>query len=91
MISTKRKSNGGVTLHAVSRLKKQHGFKGSNKEARRLLLACRRESDKMDRFPISASLLQKQGISAQMLKNWGVQDGNLMAVITNSTVITVID
>ena len=81
--------DGGVISHAVDRLIKQYSFKGSKKEARKLLLACRRvASGKTDRVTISS---RKVGVSKGQLERWNISEGKLIAIINNEKVVTVIN
>lgn len=85
------KNNGGIDGHALQRLNKQYGFKGTNAEARKLLRACRNIASNTDRFLISSESLEAHGISAEKLKKFGIPDGKLFAIITKGVVISIME
>ncbi|GBE16667.1 hypothetical protein BMS3Abin15_00489 [bacterium BMS3Abin15] len=85
------KTNGGVIAHALQRLRNQYGFKGSDKEARRLLGICRKVAGNTDKILISSKSLKAHGISAEKLKKLGIPDGKLFAIISRGVVISVME
>ncbi len=85
--SSTLRTNGGVWAHAVDRLVGQYGFRGSRKEARKLLRKCREEADKEDRVLISSKNL---GIASAELLRWGIPDCSLIAIISRGEVVSVI-
>lgn len=78
-----RKISGGATDHAVSRLMKQYDFKGTRKDAKKLLNACRRATrKKAGRVTISGENLEKYGFTREKLERLGLKNGETYAEIS---------
>lgn len=80
---------GGIITHAIDRLVGEYGFKGSRKEALRLLRACKKTANGSKSIKISSRSI---GISKGQLERWGIPDNKLFVTLDdNKKVITVLD
>lgn len=80
---------GKVFNYAVSRLMKQYGFKGTKKEARKLLRVCSRKVEgSTGRTLISTG---NSGFPRKKFVKWGIPDGKLIAIINGGNVANVFE
>lgn len=90
-----KKTDGGVSMHALQRIIGQYG---SNKkecseakaEARKLLRACKEAAGSTSgRVLIASHVLEKYGFDRNKLKKMGIPDGKLFAILLGGTITNV--
>lgn len=83
------KTYGKVMDHAVSRLMKQYDFKGSEREARKLLRSCSRKVDgSTGRVIIS---VDNTGFPEEKFKQWNIPSGKLIAIVNFGNITSVLN
>ncbi len=89
-MAKKRHTNrvGASTIHSVNRTLKQCGFKGSEKEARRLIAKCRKAAGRNGSIIISS---QNIGVSSSLFKRWKLEDNRYYISFMNGKSYTVLD
>jgi len=84
------RTDGGVSRHALNRLFNQYKFKGSKKEARKLLRICRSiaVNEGVGKIEISSN---KLGFPPRKFRIWNISGKKLIAVVSDKKVVSVID
>lgn len=90
-----RKTTGGVTSHALQRMRQywpnNPNSKETESEMKKLFQACKRVArrEKSDRILIASRTLEEYGFGSQKFEKLGIPNGRLFAVLQGGEVINV--